>query len=133
MQIEVREILADENQAGALADPACFMFTVSDAVAAPDQTSSREDPDVLLATTMLAKSRNHGPQAHLWIAHQIAQHKRGKQEGEGVFSNSGGLCGRKRFKSVAGRVVAVASLVKELNILRMRLSEGVRSRHLFSN
>jgi hypothetical protein len=69
LQIEVREIHADESAAGRLARSECFMFSIEDVfanLAAID--ASNRDPDVVLAQKMLAKSRHDGPQAQLWIA-----------------------------------------------------------------
>lgn len=122
MQIEVREISADQSIIGNAADAQHFMFKVFRAVKKISPGES-QDPDVRLGKALLARSRNAGPQEELWIANSIAQLKAQGQLSS--LSQAGHVKGVQRFKEVAEHVGHVAQVVAQLNKLKLRLNDGV--------
>lgn len=109
---------SDENPT----DKQHFMFKVFRVVKKSTPVEA-QDPDVRLAQALLARSRNPGPQQELWIANSIAQFKAQGKLGTEHERLTQGV----KFREAAGNVGHVAHVVAQLNKLKLRLNDGVRS------
>ena len=123
LQIEIREITADVQSDENPTDKQHFMFKVFRVVKKSTPVEA-QDPDVRIAQALLTRSRNPGPQEELWIANSIAQFK---AQGKLGTEHERLTQGVKQFREAAGNVGHVAHVVAQLNKLKLRLNDGVRS------